>query len=267
MNSPYRVATDTYAFPSHLQAGPFGYLSVNCYLVQGTEPVLVDTGMPIDREEFLRNLWSLVDPGDLRWIILTHDDNDHAGNLREVMEAAPQAKVVTNFLSVARMQDHWSPPPERTVLVNPGQRFSAGDREMVTLRPPFYDSPSTFALYDTKTGTLFSSDSFGGFIPRPVEDVAELSQAEYAESALLFGTVLSPWTAMVRQERFDAMLEEVRALKPETVLSAHGPVMRGRPDWLLRNLSRLPSMEPFVGPDQAAMEAMMVNLEAGRQLV
>ncbi len=90
MNSPYRVATDTYAFSSHLQAGPFGYLAVNCYLVQGKDPVLVDTGMPIDREDFLRNLWSLVDPEELHWIVLTHDDNDHAGNLREVMEAAPR---------------------------------------------------------------------------------------------------------------------------------------------------------------------------------
>ena len=29
----------------------------------------------------LEALWSMVDPNDLRWILLTHDDNDHAGNL------------------------------------------------------------------------------------------------------------------------------------------------------------------------------------------
>ena len=52
---------------------------VNSYLIKAQEPILIDAGMPIVKEEFLHALWSLVDPEDLRWFFLTHDDGDHTG--------------------------------------------------------------------------------------------------------------------------------------------------------------------------------------------
>ena len=42
---------------------------------------------------------------DLRWVVLTHDDNDHAGNAHRILELAPKARLVVNWLAAARMQD------------------------------------------------------------------------------------------------------------------------------------------------------------------
>jgi flavorubredoxin len=41
-----------------------------------------------------------IDPADVRWIWLTHPDRDHTGGLYDLLEAAPQARVVTTFLGV-----------------------------------------------------------------------------------------------------------------------------------------------------------------------
>jgi len=46
----------------------------------------VDTGAPSNRRQWLDDAWNLVEPDDVRWVFLTHDDPDHAGNLRQVME-------------------------------------------------------------------------------------------------------------------------------------------------------------------------------------
>ena len=42
-----------------------------------------------------------VDPQKLKWVWLTHDDADHTGSIRRVMELAPNARLVTNAFSAA----------------------------------------------------------------------------------------------------------------------------------------------------------------------
>jgi flavorubredoxin len=55
--------------------GP-GFLPVNAYLVRAEQPLLVDSGLPTSRPDFLQALWSQIEPADLRWIYLTHPDRD-----------------------------------------------------------------------------------------------------------------------------------------------------------------------------------------------
>ena len=45
---------------------------------------------------------SIVDPADVRWVFLSHDDGDHLGNMRPLLDRAPNAKVVANFFSNER---------------------------------------------------------------------------------------------------------------------------------------------------------------------
>lgn len=74
---------------SELPIPDLGLQPVNAFLLRGEQPMLVDTGMPVDREAFEEALWSLVDPGDLRWIAVTHDDRDHTGSLVSLLRRAP----------------------------------------------------------------------------------------------------------------------------------------------------------------------------------
>ncbi len=55
---------------------------VNCFLLKSGEGfILIDTGLPARRAELERELESAgCRPGDLRLVILTHGDYDHAGN-------------------------------------------------------------------------------------------------------------------------------------------------------------------------------------------
>jgi len=77
MNKSYQVTTDIEVLPAHFPIPGAGLLPINAFLIKAKEPVLVDTGMGIETEKFMETLGTLIDPRDLRWVWLTHDDADH----------------------------------------------------------------------------------------------------------------------------------------------------------------------------------------------
>ena len=64
-----------------------------------------------------------------------------------------------------------------------------------------------------------------------------------------------------RNLAFRASLEPLRQLDPPIVLSAHLPPAHRATTRLLDTLAAAPDIEPFVGPDQAALTAMLAQLE------
>lgn len=114
------VLGDVLAVPS------LGVLPVNAFLLRAAEPVVVDTGLSLPGRGFTDALASLVDPRDVRWIWLSHPDRDHTGALFDLLDAAPQARVVTTFLGMGIMST------ETAVAAGPGSpaqpRSDAGRR-------------------------------------------------------------------------------------------------------------------------------------------
>ncbi len=81
MDKPYQAMPGIEVLPSHFVIPGMGFLPVNAFVIKATEPVLVDTGMGMDREQVMKAFRSVVNPRDLRWVWLTHDDADHTGSL------------------------------------------------------------------------------------------------------------------------------------------------------------------------------------------
>lgn len=265
----YLAKDDTYVLPSFLPVPDvpvpgFGKLMVNSYLIKSREPILVDAGMPIVKEEFLIALWSLIDPQDLRWIFLTHDDGDHTGAMMEILEAAPQARLVTQFVGLARLETAYHIPIRRVDIRNPGDTFTAGDREFTIRRPPLFDSPATSAYFDTKTKVLFCADSFGAVIPDIAELATDIPESAFYEGFSIFNRLNHPWFAMVDQAKFDAALESIRRLEPDIIAGCHAPLAKGpRVEAHLQAMAKLPDQGSLDLPDQAALEGILAQIQGG----
>ena len=73
-------------------------------------------------------VFGLVDPEDVRWVFLSHDDGDHTGALHDVLDLCPNATLVLNF------SDRQARPGEGVALApddlarKPTEWFDAGDR-------------------------------------------------------------------------------------------------------------------------------------------
>lgn len=257
MEDPYAVAGDVHVLASSEVAPGYGVLPVNAYLIGADEPVLVDTGLPSERDEFLESLRSLVDPDDLRWVFLTHEDPDHAGNLLAVLEAAANARLVTNYVTVGKLREGLpSLPVDRVVVVNPGQPFPGTERGLRVVRPPVYDAPGTIGLHDPVTGVVLTVDAFGSYLPELVQDLGDVPEGDARSGFDDFNRANHPWTALVDQARFDRSLADLRRLEPTLLLSSHGVPAPGRTDALLDAMARIPQMEPYEPPDQEEFEEL-----------
>jgi glyoxylase-like metal-dependent hydrolase (beta-lactamase superfamily II) len=260
-----RLNSDVTIIQDHLPVPTIGFLAINAFVLHAAEPVVVDTGVSLPDRSFLDTLGSVIDPKDVRWIWLTHPDRDHTGGLFDLLEAAPQARVVTTFLSVGIMSTERPLPLDRVYLINPGQTLDVGDRTLTTFRPPLFDSPATIGFFDPQSGTCISSDCFGG--PMATEDLAEATDVrdvpedELRSAQLLWATVDSPWIHVADREAYLRTVDPLRAMDPTTLLSSHlPPVVDGVSD-CLNMLSVAPMSDPYVGPDQQALEEMLAGFE------
>lgn len=136
---PLAVAEDTFLIRSaQLATGAPLSVSINSLVITCQEPVVIDTGTAANRSGWLADLVSLVEPSDVRWVFLSHDDEDHTGNLAEVLALCPHATLVTTWAATERMGSAFSAPAERMRWVDdprqPGRgRPSAAGRSPARL--------------------------------------------------------------------------------------------------------------------------------------
>ncbi|MCP9790519.1 diguanylate cyclase [Vulcanococcus limneticus] len=149
------------------------------YLDNGSRGVLIDPGSPLTIEATLRKVARIRDLEAIRYIVCHHCDPDIAASLPLLSERLkrPDVEVVTEWRAQALLRHY-------------GHRFSyyrveehgwclplAGERRLEFQLTPYLHFPGAFVSFDTGTGTLFSSDLFGGFVPDAA--VLESSDVDY----------------------------------------------------------------------------------------
>lgn len=256
-----RAAPDTISLRSYAPLPGFGIVPVNAFVLKAREPVLIDTGMAALHDDFMRELRSVIDPGALRWIWLTHMDADHVGNLRAVLAEAPRARVVTNYLGMGKMGLQQL-PLDRVHLLNPGQALDVGDRHLVAFQPPCYDAPETMGLFDTRSHCLFSADCFGALLSGPAERAQDLSAAALREGIVGWSAIDAPWLRRMSAPQLALSMAMLRDFNPQIILGSHLPPANGMADVLFDCLMAGREALPFVGPDQAMMDRMMALQKA-----
>lgn len=239
-----------------------GSIAINAFVLHGAEPVLVDTGTVAGAPLFMAALASVIDPSELRWIWLTHTDFDHIGSLATLLDTYPRLRVITSFLGVGIMGLSSTPlPMDRVHLVNPGQSVMLSDRRLTAVKPPVYDNPITTGFIDDRTGVLFSSDCFGALLPAVPQDAADLDTDTLQAGQVRWATIDSAWVHDVDRNAFGHALDKLRGLEPTMVCSSHLPPAPGAMlDTFVDSLAMTPDADRFVGPDQAALHAMLAGM-------
>lgn len=263
---PTKIANETFLIHDHQGEGHAPVVvPLNSMVIRAAEPVVVDTGMPENREQFLADVFSLVEPEDIRWVFISHDDVDHTGNVNALMAAAPNATLVINWFLQERMAASLEVSPLRQRWVGDGERLDVGDRNLVAVRPPVYDSPTTRGLFDPTTGVYWASDSFATPMLTPVRDAAELDPAFWDEGMAMFNQYVAPWITMTDDAKFQATVDRVEALGVSTIAGCHTPVIgRAHVDRAIAATRRSPFAMVPSQPDQAVLDQIQWTIMAQR---
>jgi len=260
--APTEIAPETFLIHDHQGEGTAPVVvALNTLVIRAAEPVVVDTGVAENREQYLADVFSLVEPEDVRWVFLSHDDVDHTGNVNALMDACPNATLVSNWFMVERMTASLAVPLTRQRWIDDGGTLNVGDRTLHALRPPIFDSPTTRGLFDPTTGCFWSSDSFATPMLAPVADVDAVEDGFWIDGMHMFHQYVSPWVTMVDDAKFQQTVDRVVALQPTVMAGCHTPAIRG--DRVARALATTRTTPTAVvppQPDQAVLEQIVQSL-------
>jgi flavorubredoxin len=253
---PLEVAAETFVIRALSPAFGGTWSAMHSMVIRAAEPIVIDTGLVTHRESWFEDLFSLVAPDELRWIFVTHNDSDHSGNLVEALERCPNAQLVTSRSESFRCAASFGVPYERMRMVDNGQAFGVGDRELQAIRPPVYDSPYTRGVFDPTTGVYYASDAFCSPMPEgPVDWVEEIPVGLWAQGMASFHhNSLCPWVSLVDEGKFRAEVDKLATLDIRVIAGAHSPVFRGKSvQRAFEEMSKLPSArpQPFVFEETA----------------
>jgi flavorubredoxin len=267
---PVRIAPDTFVIQGiHGEGeGPMA-VHMNSMLIRGAQPMVVDTGAPVDRDNFVRQLTELVDPEDVRWVFISHDDVDHYGNVDVLMQMCPNAVMIASWYLTQRMSAEGPlPPMNRWRWLGDGESMDIGDRTVVALRPPLYDSPTTRGLLDVSTGVYWASDCFSTPVPRRADYVDELDPDLWADGFAAFGKWNSPWIDLLDHAKYHRQVEDLRATGLRTIATCHGPTIGAAlVDTAFDMMHGLPAAQVPEQPGQPVLEQMVAALEAHDRLI
>ena len=263
MDQPYEAAPGVHVLPTSLVIPGVGTLVVNAFVLLAEEPVLIDTGIAVDEPAFVDALASIVDPAEIRWIWLTHDDTDHTGSLERVMELAPRSRLLTHGLGALRMSTWWPVPLDRVDAVSVGDDVKIGDRVLTAVRPPLYDNPMTAGVLDRTTGYFFCADSFGAIVGEATHSVDDIPEEALVGGMTAWASFDSPWTQLVDRTRFGLELDRIELLGSSKLFSSHLPPADGTDLPRLRKvIESVPDGEPFAAPDREAFAAIFAEMRA-----
>jgi glyoxylase-like metal-dependent hydrolase (beta-lactamase superfamily II) len=158
------------------------------YLIEGTAPVLIETGSQTSVPVLLAALAQIgVGPGELAGVAVTHIHLDHAGGVGDVARAFPPARVYVHEKGARHLADPtrlidsaalvYGPlldslygrldptPPERLHVLDDGEEIEVGPGRTLTA----IDSPGHakhhVGLHDSLSGVLFAGDAVGVKLP------------------------------------------------------------------------------------------------------
>jgi len=195
----------------------------NAYLVLGEKPILIDTVKAPFKDELLARIASVVDPGEISFIISNHAEADHSGCLPEVIEAVKPEKIFASEMGVKTLATYYEMDQEITA-VKDGESRALGNVNFTFMETRMLHWPDSMFTYMPDEEILFSQDAFGMHLASSERFADEIDDSilEY-EAGRYYGNILLPFSTFVTR-----LLEKVRGmgLKFNMILPDHGPMWR-----------------------------------------
>lgn len=213
--------------------------SYNSYVVRGSEGVaIMDTVKKEFSVDFFRRLEAVCDYDEIKYIVLHHLEPDHSGALEELMQRAPQAKLIISGRAVMMLKGIIK-KDVAFETANTGKTISLGDKTIEFLSTPFLHWPDTMSSYLHEDQVLFSGDVFGShyYDERLFDD--DVGDFAYAFK-YYYEHIMRPFKQYVLQalklyDRFDI----------KTIAPLHGPILRTNPHYYLDKYKEWSNEEKF----------------------
>lgn len=194
----------------------------NSYFIEGEKKAIIETTKEKFWGQYEANIRAVTDPADIDYIILNHTEPDHSGNLKNLVELAPDAKVVASPNAIRYLKDLFKGEDFNYMPVKDGDTLDLGNKTLRFISAPNLHWPDSMYTYLEEDKVLFSCDSFGAhYCDEKMFD--DLIDEEKFDDAFryYFDVILKPFSKFMLKA-----IEKLDGLEIEAICHGHGPILR-----------------------------------------
>lgn len=204
----------------------------NSYMIMDEQPTLVDTVYTPFAGELLDSIRTLMDPREIKYVVVNHVEVDHAGSLPAVMAAAPDATIICSP-KAAPVIDRYFNTNWKKQIVKTGDSISLGKNTLSFVEAPMLHWPDSMFTYMPEEKLLLPNDAFGQHLATSsrFDDDTELSVV-MEEAQKYYANILLPFGPLVLKK-----IEEVvkMGIEIDMIAPSHGVIWRKDPGKIINS--------------------------------
>ncbi len=209
-------------------------VSYNSYAIMDEKVAIMDSVDERATESWFANLDKVLGERLPDYLVVSHLEPDHAGNMQKFMERYPNAQLVVNAKALSMLPQFFTlDMSARSIVVKEGDELSLGKHVLTFVMAPMVHWPEVMVTYDKTEKVLFSADAFGKFGALDVE-------ADWAcEARRYYFNIVGKYGMQVQ-----ALLKKAAALDIRIICPLHGPILKDDLSYYLGKYQVWSSYEP-----------------------
>ncbi|MBQ4558712.1 MAG: FprA family A-type flavoprotein [Tyzzerella sp.] len=191
-------------------------ISYNSYVILDERVALMDTVDARGTAEWLVNLDKVLAGRSIDYLVVSHMEPDHAGNIKNLIDRYPKMQIVGNAKTFAMIPQFFDVDiTDRSVIVKEGDTLSLGKHTLQFFMAPMVHWPEVMVAYEQSEKILFSADGFGKF------GALDIDEAWTCEARRYYFNIVGKYGAQVQ-----ALLKKAAALDIQMICPLHGPILK-----------------------------------------
>ncbi|MDE7275392.1 MAG: MBL fold metallo-hydrolase [Lachnospiraceae bacterium] len=209
-------------------------VSYNSYVILDEKTAVMDGVDERAEKEWFENLEHTLSGKQPDYLVVSHLEPDHAGNIQKFMEKYPQAQIVVNAKALSMLPQFFTlDMSARSVVVKEGDELTLGNHVLTFIMAPMVHWPEVMMTYEKTEKVLFSADAFGKFGALSTEEDWACEARRY------YFNIVGKYGMQVQ-----ALLKKASALDIRMICPLHGPVLSENLDFYLEKYQTWSSYEP-----------------------
>lgn len=208
-------------------------VSYNSYLILDEKIAVMDTADMRVSDKWFENLEKALNGAVPDYLIVSHLEPDHAGNIKKAADKYPEMKIVVNSKSETMLPQFFEISADRLLIVKEGDELSLGSHTLQFFMAPMVHWPEVMVEYEKSEKILFSADGFGKF------GALDTDEDWACEARRYYFNIVGKYGAQVQ-----ALLKKASALDIQTICPLHGPILKENLEYYIGKYMTWSSFEP-----------------------
>jgi flavorubredoxin len=199
----------------------------NAYLVLDDKVTLFDTVKKPFKSDLIHNIYKVLEPSKIDYLVVNHVEPDHSGALPEMMDVIKPEKLFCSARGKKALLDHYHREDWPYHVVGTGDEISIGKRTIQFIETRMLHWPDSMFSYLKEEAVLISSDAFGHHWATSGRFNDEVDGPELmAHCAKYYANILLPYSPLVQK-----LIQSVAqmGLKIDMIAPDHGVIWRDNP--------------------------------------